>query len=82
MSARSFVLPDVIDLVAVRPLHKALLDLRGDDLVIDAGAVQRINGLGLQVIASAEATWARDERRFDISNASPAFAEAVRLAGA
>lgn len=81
MTSRSLALPEIIDLVAVGPMHKALLDLRGVDLIIDAGAVRQINGLGLQLMIAAEATWMRDGHNLKTRNLAPALAEAFRLAG-
>jgi len=51
-------------------------------LSLDASGVQRLGGLCLQVLLSAEATWATDGHPFVISTASPAFAEGARRMGA
>jgi anti-anti-sigma regulatory factor len=80
MAARSIALPEIIDLVAVGPMHQALLDLRGADLDIDGSAVRQVSGLGLQLILSAGATWARDGHELKTINLSPALADAFRLA--
>ena len=66
MSARVITLPDVLDLVALRPLHQELIAARGGDLVVEAAGVQRVSGLALQLLASAEMTWAHDGRKFDL----------------
>ena len=80
--ARSFVLPEVVDLVAVTPLRSDLIALRGEDVEIDASAVQRIGGLGVQLLLSAAATWRREGRAFSTVRRSPAYEEALRLTGA
>jgi chemotaxis protein CheX len=80
--ARTLVLPEIIDVVTVGPLHKELCGLRGEDLQLDASNVQRVGGLGLQVLLSAAATWRTDGHRLDTTNASRAFTETVRLSGA
>jgi chemotaxis protein CheX len=78
--AHSFVLPENVDLVAVAPMHQALVEMRGKDLDLDASAVRQISGLGLQLLLSAEATWALDGREFTIRDVAPALADAFRLA--
>jgi chemotaxis protein CheX len=80
MAAQSLALPENFDLVAVGPTHQALLGL-GGDLELDASAVRQVSGLGLQLLLSAEATWARDGREFKIVNPAPSLADAFRLAG-
>ena len=80
--ARTYVLPEIIDLVAAGPLLKELGGLRGEDISLDASGVQRMGGLGLQVVLSAAATWRSDGHSFAAINASPAFQEAMRLSGA
>ncbi|HEV7691686.1 MAG TPA: STAS domain-containing protein [Hyphomonadaceae bacterium] len=82
MTARSFSLPTVIDLVAVTPLRDNLLALRGQDIEIDAGAVERIGGLGIQLLLSAELTWRQDGHICRTVRRSPAMTEALRLSGA
>lgn len=82
MAAARLDLPDVIDLVAVEPLRAAILEHRGKDLQIDGGAVHRISGLGIQVLLSAEATWAHDGHVMRTVNRSPNLSEALRLTGA
>jgi chemotaxis protein CheX len=80
--ARSFVLPEVVDLVAVTPLRSNLIALRGEDVELDASAVQRISGLGVQLLLSAAATWRQDGHAFSAARTSPALEEALRLTGA
>jgi anti-anti-sigma regulatory factor len=80
MAAQSIALPENVDLVAVGPIHQALLDMRGRDLELDAGAVRQVSGLGVQLLLSAGATWARDGRELKTKNLTPALADAFRLA--
>jgi chemotaxis protein CheX len=75
-------LPETLDLKAAGPLRGALMEARGAAIEIDASNVQRLGGLCLQVLLSAEATWATDGHPFVISAASPAFAEGARRMGA
>jgi chemotaxis protein CheX len=76
------VLEPVLDLKAAAPLQAALLSRRGQALDLDASSVQRLGGLCLQVLLSAQKTWAEDAAPFAIGPGSPAFSEAVRLFGA
>jgi len=72
----------VLDLKAAAPLQAALLARRGHPLEIDASAVQRLGGLCLQVLLSAQKTWADDGGVFHLGRGSEAFSEALRLFGA
>ena len=76
------LLPETLDLKAAGPLRGVLMQARGAALELDASGVQRLGGLCLQVLLSAEATWATDGHSFVISAASPAFAEGARRMGA
>jgi len=78
----ALVLPSVLDLKAAGPLRSAILERRGQPLCLDASAVQRLGGLCLQVLISAARTWEDDERSFEITARSEAFAEALGLFGA
>jgi chemotaxis protein CheX len=75
-------LPQILDLAAAAPLRQALLEARGQPLELDASRVERLGGLCLQVLLSAQAVWAADGYAFRIVNPSPAFAEAARLMAA
>jgi chemotaxis protein CheX len=74
-------LPEVVDLASVGTLRSNLLGLRGQDLDVDASAVRRIGGLGVQVLLAANAAWKSDGRSFRAIRRSPAFNEAMRLTG-
>ena len=81
-SASRLQLIENLDLKAAGPLRSELLTLRHTPLDIDASNVQRLGGLCLQVLMSAQATWAADAIPFAISSPSPAFQEALSLFGA
>jgi len=76
------VLPSVLDLKAVGPLHQALLSARGTPIDINAAEVTRLGGLGLQLLLSARATWAHDGLPFCVSAPSEDFNAALALFGA
>jgi len=72
----------VLDLKAAAPLQAALLARRGQPVEIDASAVQRLGGLCLQVLLSAQKTWADDGGVFHLGHVADPFNEALRLFGA
>lgn len=74
-------LSQVLDLRAAKPLAEELLSVRGRELTIEAQDVERLGGLCLQVMLSADLTWARDGMEMRIEAPSPAFCEAVRRFG-
>ena len=76
------VLNDTLDLRAAGPLAADLLARRGQDVAIDASAVQRVGGQCLQVLLSARMTWAADGLAFRVVTPSPEFTEGVALLGA
>jgi chemotaxis protein CheX len=75
-------LAPVLDLRAAKPLAEALLAARGKQVVIQAQDVRRLGGLCLQVLLSADLTWARDGRGMQIKAPSEAFCAATHLFGA
>ncbi len=81
-SAPPVMLAETLDMLAATPLAADLLTRRGQDLAIDASAVQRLGAQCLQVLLAARATWAEDGHAFCVIGASTAFAEASVLLGA
>lgn len=75
-------LTEVLDITAARPLAAELLALRGSPLIIDASGVQRLGGLCLQVLLSAQSTWSADGHDFSVTQPSPEFADSVAQFGA
>ena len=75
-------LPPVLDLNAAAPLRLSLLEQRGQAVTLDAGSVQRVGGLCLQVLLSSARTWGDDGHTFEIAPRSAAFDEALALFGA
>ena len=49
---------------------------------MDAAKVQRLGGLCLQVLLSAQRTWAVDGQPFRVVNASPDFLDGLKAFGA
>ena len=82
MSNSPFTLPAVVDFASAAALRSGLLEHRGSDLEVDAAAVQRIGGLGLQILLSAARSWRSDGLKFAITGASTPFNEVLSLTGA
>lgn len=82
MADQTLILADSLDMTAAGPLHKALLERRGQAIMIDASQVRRIGGQCLQVLLSAQATWAADGAAFQITDPTSEFADGLALMGA
>jgi chemotaxis protein CheX len=78
----SVTLVDALDMTAAGPLAKELLAVRGKPVTLDASNVRRLGGQCLQVLLSAQATWAADGHPFEIVELSPEFADGLALMGA
>lgn len=76
------VLPAVLDIQQAAPLREQLLALRGQPVLIDGSLVERLGALCLQVLISAQQTWAGDGVSMIIDQASEAFAEQWNAFGA
>ena len=74
-------LPEKLDSTAAVELRESLLQTDAADIVIDAGEVQQVGALCLQVLVSADMTFTHEERSFAIANQSEKFAAALELAG-
>ncbi|CAN5263900.1 STAS domain-containing protein [soil metagenome] len=69
------ILPAVLDLQHAEPLRAELLGLRGQSVTVDGSAVERLGGLCLQVLISAQQSWAADGQVLSIDRVSGAFAD-------
>ena len=78
----TLTLVDALDMTAAGPLTKELLAVRGKPVSLDASSVRRVGGQCLQVLLSAQATWAADGQPFEIVEPSPEFADGLALMGA
>ncbi|MBI1199861.1 MAG: STAS domain-containing protein [Phenylobacterium sp.] len=79
---KTVALSDNLDMNAAGPLTASLRAARGAPVALDASAVRRVGGQCLQVLLSAQATWAADGKPFEIVSPSPEFAEGLALMGA
>jgi chemotaxis protein CheX len=74
-------LPEVLDLKAAAPLQADLLASQGNPVELDASSVQRLGGLCLQVLLSAQRSWATDGKVLRVINPSTDFADYLALFG-
>jgi chemotaxis protein CheX len=79
--AAQLKLPACLDVTSAADLTTRLRSLRGAPVVLDASAVERVGGLGLQVLLSARLTWAADGGAFAVAAPSNAFQDALALSG-
>jgi chemotaxis protein CheX len=82
-AATTVRLPVALDLGSAAPLAAELLGLRGGPIRLDASGVDRLGGLGLQLLLSAQLTWRNDGAEFALVDPSDAFrADWAALGGA
>ena len=55
--------------------------LRGNNLVIDASAVERVGALCVQVLLAGAKSWEEDKHSFAFSKVSDAFTKTTQLIG-
>ena len=55
-----------LDTLAAAPLRDALLERRGNNLLLDGSGVERIGGLCLQVLLAARGTWRADGKTLSV----------------
>lgn len=77
----TLVLPERIDMSAAAILAGSLLELGGTSVVLDAGAVERVHALAVQVLLSAARTRTGQLTTFRLANASPAVFDALGVLG-
>ena len=77
----SVTLPTELDIKAATPLATELIAARGKDVAVNAAQVEKVGAQCLQVLLSAAATWASDGHELALEEPSPAFADAIAIAG-
>jgi len=75
------LLPEYLELSAATPLARALLERRGEPIVLDASSVQRVGAQCIQVLLSARRTWSADGVALSIVNCAPRMIEDLQLLG-
>lgn len=76
-----YELPAVLDTSAAATILKEFKARRGRSIEIDAGQVQRVGALALQVLVSAELTWAKDGMAIALTNPTKELMSALELVG-
>ena len=79
--ASALDLPPALDLRAAPDLAASLLAHRGGDVSLDGSSVRHLGGQCLQVLLSAQRTWAADGRTFRLLSASPELRAGAALLG-
>ncbi len=74
-------LPAVLDLTAASELRETLIGHRGAPIVLDGSSVERLGGQCLQILLSARATWAADNRAFALATPSEALLRDLSILG-
>lgn len=77
----TFALPARLDTDAAPKLREALISHRGEPLCLDAGAVTRLGGLCLTILASATRSWEVDGNALILNTPSDAFTSACTRLG-
>lgn len=80
-NATTMKLAAVLDLNEASSLHRAFLEARGRNLVVDASAVERAGVQCIQVLIAAARAWEADSRTFTVSAISEAFRKTLGLVG-
>lgn len=81
MNTKVEQLPAILDLRAAVPLQRMLLAERGTNLRLSGARVQRLGAQCLQVLLSAQATWAADGKTLTIIEPSTEFTSSVEQFG-
>lgn len=74
-------LSPVLGLSEAGALRDQLLAMRGRMVDLDGSKVERLGGLGLQVLLSANATWRQDGQRLRLTAPSEALRHGLALFG-
>jgi chemotaxis protein CheX len=74
-------LAKVLDLNEATALHGKLMSMRGNDISIDASAVERVGAQCVQVLLAAAKSWEDDKKSFSIAKVSNAFTKTMQLIG-
>lgn len=81
VAANSLVLDADLGAKAAPRLHAALLERRGQPVVVDASKVGHIGGGCLQLLLSAKLTWESDKQSFSLVSPSQQMLQALEFTG-
>ena len=74
-------LPPILDIVAAPGLLDNFLQLRGNEVSVEASQVQRLGAQCLQVFLAARSAWAEDNVTLQYQAPSKDFIESLELLG-
>lgn len=77
----NYSLPEVVDCRATALIAKALMELRGGDLVIDASAVTKMGARGAELCLLAQAQWRAQGHQLRFTGWSPSAQEVLDRLG-
>ena len=78
---KSLSLAPVLDLNEATALHQQLMGLKGNPLVIDASAVERVGALCTQVLMAGAKSWEEEGQSFTFGKVSDPFMKTMQLIG-
>lgn len=78
----SVPLPEILDLGGATRVAAQLRELRGQDVQIEAGNLQRLSGIGLEMLLAAQVQWRADGKALSIVNWSEDATGTLVLLGA
>ncbi|WP_298571197.1 STAS domain-containing protein [uncultured Aliiroseovarius sp.] len=81
MTLTTLALAPKLDLHALDGVREQILDLRGQDVALDAQDVTHFGALSVQLIRSAALSWASSRHRLSLVNVTPDGMEQLRLLG-
>ena len=76
-----YLLPARLEGSTLGSVKAALLSLRGADLDLTGSAVERLNGMGVQLLMSAFDTWRYDDRTLRVVDPSPCLLDVFTRLG-
>ena len=80
-ACKTISLAKVLDLNEATSLHGKLMSARGNDVSIDASAVERVGAQCVQVLMAAAKSWEEDKNSFTFEKVSTSFTKTMQLIG-
>lgn len=74
-------LSSVLDIVAAPGLLDNFLQMRGNQILVDASAVQRLGAQCLQILLAARIAWEEDNVSLEFQDPSEDFVDSLELFG-
>lgn len=74
-------LPDNLDLNAASAMHAQLLEMKGQEIEVDASEVKKPGAQCIQVLVAAKKSWDADDKSLVIGSMSDAFENTLKILG-